>query len=157
MSLNRKLFSSGICTFLIILAIWSQPVQAQTADFTKEYLTDQKVEKIIFCTDVVNREPVGEIQQLSAQTSRLFCYTVIRNDSAATTIKHLWLLNGQLISEVELPIGTSPAWRTWSSKQIPPDHKGPWQVLIRDAKGNELSKKILPSETVTKADKENDD
>jgi hypothetical protein len=47
-------------------------------------------------------------------------------------------LRGEVESaRVRLPV-RSPAWRTWSTRQISPEWTGEWSVRIEDAEGRVL-------------------
>ena len=43
-------------------------------------------------------------------------------------------------SKVSLKVGVSPRWRTWAKKGGTKKSPGTWQVVVRDAAGNELGR-----------------
>jgi hypothetical protein len=93
--------------------------------------------RAVVCTEVVEREPVGEASAFEAGVELLFCFTEITGLKGAT-ITHAWIHDGKTRARVELLV-RSPRWRTWSSKKLAPGWTGSWQVKILDAEGIVLS------------------
>lgn len=115
---------------LIVLSLtllWSGPVLA----------AELQVAQGVVTTQIVNRMPVDEIQSYTASVGKLYCFTRIVGAQGETSITDVWKLNGQEVARVKLPV-RSPDWRTWSSKTIPPDAKGNWEVDVLDAQGQLL-------------------
>ncbi len=51
--------------------------------------------------------------------------------SVAGILRHTWYKGDAQVAELDLKIGVSPGWRTWSSKRIVPKaHVGNWKVVI---------------------------
>ncbi len=51
--------------------------------------------------------------------------------SAAGILRHTWCQGDAQVAEVDLRIGVSTGWRTWSSKRIVPKaHVGNWKVVV---------------------------
>lgn len=90
----------------------------------------------VLATDVVDMEPVGEATEFSANVGRVHCWTRITG-ATGMSIEHVWIHPDGQRTPVTLEVGGSP-WRTWSSKEIPPEWTGEWSVEIRDAAGNVL-------------------
>ncbi len=90
------------------------------------------------CTDVLEREPQEVSETMSASLENVFCWTKIKNEGEPTTITHVWYFNGTKMAEVNLNVGTSPGWRTWSSKQLWKGWVGKWKVVIEDADGTPI-------------------
>jgi hypothetical protein len=119
--------------FLAGLVIACAPVAlAQDAEEA-----ESPVARAVVCTDVVEREPVGEAASFDAEVGRLFCFTEIRG-MEGTTITHAWIHEGKTRARVDLPV-RSNRWRTWSTKTIAPGWTGQWQVKVLDADGIVLS------------------
>ena len=91
----------------------------------------------VVTTQVANRMPVDEIQSYASSVGKLYCFTRIVGATGDTTVTHVWTLNGREVARVALPVRSSD-WRTWSSKTIPADAKGEWQVKVLDARGDVL-------------------
>ncbi|XOV80177.1 MAG: DUF2914 domain-containing protein [Aestuariibacter sp.] len=79
---------------------------------------------------VENKEPVDDLGSLvfgRPNTIEKVLYFTHVTDMAEKTLVHRWILNGNVVAEVELSIG-SDNWRTYSSKRIAPGMSGNWRV-----------------------------
>ena len=112
---------------LSVTLLWSGPALAAGLQVAQGVVT----------TQIANRMPVDEIQSYTVSVGKLYCFTRIVGAQGDTTVTHLWKLNGQEVARVELPVRSSD-WRTWSSKTIPSDAKGEWEVDVLDAQGKRL-------------------
>jgi hypothetical protein len=101
----------------------------------------------MFAQDVVNREPVGifgpgtncdkeadssrQVPVIDSETARkVFFFNRIKS-SVAGILRHTWYRDDVQVAEVDMRIGVSPTWRTWSSKKIVPKaHAGNWRVVV---------------------------
>lgn len=84
---------------------------------------------------VVDRMPQNPSDSFPAEVGSVVCWTRVTG-AEGSTIQHVWI-HGESEFPVTLEVGGSP-WRTWSTKQIPPEWTGEWRVEIRDAAGNLL-------------------
>lgn len=107
----------------------------------------QEMVDVIFARDVVNREPVepfqpgahcgsanapsGSIPLIdSQQENRVYLWNRVKSQGDDTLL-HRWFKDGMEVAMVELEVAQSPAWRTWSSKNIDPNfHIGSWKVEV---------------------------
>lgn len=92
--------------------------------------------EIAIARDVVDRMPVDTASAFPADVGTLTCWTRVTG-VAGSTLQHVWI-HGPHESTVTLDIGGSP-WRTWSTKQIPPEWTGEWRVEVRDSAGTVLA------------------
>jgi hypothetical protein len=113
--------------FLCLAALWSFPALSAAMEVAEGVIT----------TEVRDRVPVDAVQTYSASVGKLYCFTRITGAAIDTTITHVWYRAGEEMARVELPVRSSN-WRTWSSKNILPEHTGEWKVDILDAEGNIL-------------------
>jgi len=88
--------------------------------------------EIVIAASVQDREPVDPGTSFPADIGKVTAWTRVTG-AANTTIEHVWK-HGDLEFVVPLEIGGSP-WRTWSTKNIPPEWAGEWTVEVRDANG----------------------
>ena len=86
-------------------------------------------------TAIVDRMPEGVAQTFPADVGEVFAWMRVTG-AEGSTLHHVWI-HGEDEWSVPLVIGGSP-WRTWSSKQIPPEGAGEWRVEIRDDTGTLL-------------------
>ena len=85
---------------IIFMGIISLNAQAETG-----------VLRSAFTTEVLNKEPVSELQQISTDTTRVYFFTEIMGLNGHT-ITHRWEYNGQVLAEVSFEIAAN-RWRTW--------------------------------------------
>lgn len=117
--------------FLILAAaLAATPLTAQQAE------PDAAIEvtRAVVATDVVDREPVGEAESFAAGVGQVYFYTVLEGDFPETRLEHVWLRDGEEVARVPLTV-RGPRWRTWSSKSIPAEWAGDWEVQLVDEAG----------------------
>ena len=108
---------------------------------------DQKMIELIFSRDVADRNPVDPFEPVatceegaepsgplptvdSATVGEVFFWNRIVS-SEATDLRHTWSKDGIKVAEVDLQVGPSSGFRTWSSKKIVPKrHAGKWTVVV---------------------------
>ena len=105
-----------------------QPMAEQTGFSTG------RVARAVLTSDVINREPVDELSQVSNEIEKIYFFTDLR-DMSGHTVKHRWERNGNIISEVEYNV-RGPRWRVWSSKNMLPDWLGKWKVSVVNTVGD---------------------
>ncbi len=108
---------------------------------------EQRLVDVMFARDVVNREPVGvfepgaycdkeagpsrRVPVLDSETERKVIFFNRIKSSVAGILRHTWYKGDAQVAELDLKIGVSPGWRTWSSKRIVPKaYVGNWKVVI---------------------------
>ena len=94
------------------------------------------IAKGVFTTEVVDREPVDEIDSLYTNVTKLFFFTDIRN-MQGKTILHRWVHEGLIRAEVSFEVG-GPRWRIYSSKNLAEEWLGNWKAQVFDTEGNLL-------------------
>lgn len=68
----------------------------------------------------------------------LYCYTVFENPDSDTNVTHIWRRGSRLVSRVELEVGKSPKWRTWSKQRTQPHWTGLWSCEVLGPDGQQL-------------------
>ena len=131
----------------------SQDTPAQSAESTPPELT---VLNVALAESVQNREPVGSVNPAVS------CETKKKSTSKAATpvvdtavngqvyfwntvqaptdgkLRHTWLMKKnnewQPMAKIDLRIGKSNSYRTWSSKKFDPSwHRGEWRIEVANA------------------------
>jgi hypothetical protein len=87
------------------------------------------VGKAVICTDIMERNPVGEGTLFPASVEKLYCHSLILGAEEETTIHHVWYWENQQMADIALDI-RSPRFRTNSSKRILSEWKGTWRVEL---------------------------
>lgn len=95
------------------------------------------VTRAAFTTAVADREPVGSINKLTADTSKVYYFTELRG-MAGQTVTHRWEYNGKVMAEVPFTV-SGPRWRVYSSKNLQEDWTGEWKVSVIDQAGGTLA------------------
>ncbi len=91
---------------------------------------EQRLVDVVFARDVVNREPVGvfepgahcdkegdfsrQVPVVDSETERKVIFFNRIKSTAAGNLRHTWYQGDAQVAEVDLRIGVSPEWRTWS-------------------------------------------
>jgi len=88
----------------------------------------------IFTTEIIDKEPVSKLKEISADVTRVYFFTEITGLNGHT-ISHRWEYNGQVLAEVNFKVN-GDRWRTWSSKNMLSSWLGKWRVSVLDEGGN---------------------
>lgn len=98
------------------------------------------VDKMVFCTGVEDREPMGADTAFADTVGQVYCFTQISGAEGNATVSHVWYLDGEEKASIELSVN-GKTWRTWSSKTIPKEWAGTWRVEVKSADRNVLMSK----------------
>lgn len=93
----------------------------------------QEVVRSVFTTDVVDREPVDDLDSLSTDVEIVFYFTELK-DMEGMTVTHKWMYGGEAMAEVPFDVG-GPRWRVYSSKNLQSGWTGEWSVAVQDTAG----------------------
>jgi len=95
---------------------------------------DIMIEEWAIATAIFERSPQGAAQSFPATAGTLYCFTKVVGAREETSITHTWYYQDREMTGVVLPV-RSLYWRTWSSKKIIPEWKGPWRVEVTSEDG----------------------
>lgn len=90
------------------------------------------IRDFVLTRGIVDREPTSAVESFSPSDGQGYLFTRIANDGAPTQITVVWRYEGTVHAEVDLDVGKSPGWRTWSSANLKP---GDWTVELLDPEG----------------------
>lgn len=113
-----------VATFLVLAT-----ATAAAAQVAEKAAPTVEVTHAVVATGVMDREPVGAAESFPADIGTLYFYTVFEGDFAEAELHHVWLRDGEEMARIPLRV-RGPRWRTWSSKQIPPEWNGRWTVQV---------------------------
>ena len=131
-----RIFKS-ISLLLITYLFVQTALVAETAPIPE----NSRVARAMFTTGINDREPVNQVVAIDTRQQEIFFFTDIRN-LQGRTIKHIWVYNGQAVSENEFPVG-GPRWRVNSRKALDPSMTGKWTVWVVDESGWPLHASIF--------------
>ncbi len=111
---------------------------------------EQRLVELMFARDVVNREPVGPFEHgaycereaeptgplpvIDSRAERTVFFWNLFTDSEEGILRHSWYKEGVELYVMNLKIGKSGWWRSWSWMNIVPnDNAGKWKVVVSTA------------------------
>jgi len=102
--------------------------------------SEVKVVRLVLATDVQGREPLGESEQLTTDTKKIFAFVELSNDKPPYAFRVHWEKLGEPASPygVKLDVPTAPRFRTWSWTAIRRE-PGSYRVVLRTLSGEEIT------------------
>lgn len=94
------------------------------------------VTELAVTTKVSKGKPIDAVHRISYRSVKaLYCFTrTFSADPIETSIKHVWLHDGQLAKETTLPV-KGRRWRVYSTLPLNASSVGNWRVEVRDESG----------------------
>jgi len=80
-------------------------------------------------TAVQDRELQGAADSFPASVGKVYCFTKLGKVQPGSEFEHVWYHGNDEVGRVKLKAESSP-WRTWSSKNVPPEATGDWRVDV---------------------------
>ena len=74
--------------------------------------------RAVFTTTISNKEPVNDLDDISATARQVSFFTELRNLNGKTAT-HRWSVGGQVVYTKDFAVGAN-RWRVWSTKTITP-------------------------------------
>ncbi len=99
---------------------------------------DVVVRDMVVTHGIYDREPIDTADTFLSTDERAYVFLRINNDGPPASVTVQWIYNDVTHAEVNLNIGTSSGWRTWSSANLKP---GLWRVRIVDDMGASLGER----------------
>jgi hypothetical protein len=87
---------------------------------------------------VEERTAVGVADRFTVIPPRVHGHSVVDSRAPESTIIHTWRRGARIVSRVELQVGKSPAWRTWSRQRIRPEWADQWSCAASTLEGHLL-------------------
>jgi len=94
-------------------------------------------------TGLEEKLPVNVKKLYEAVPELLYCYTVFENPGSETTVTHVWRRGSRLVSRVELEVGASPRWKTWSKQRTQAHWTGLWSCEVLAPDGHQLGLSVF--------------
>ena len=99
---------------------------------------DLIIRDFVLTHGVYEREPVDAVESFSPADEHGYLFARIANDGAPTEITVVWYRDGIVHGHVDLHVGTSTGWRTWSSATLT---TGDWRVELMTETGVVLAER----------------
>ena len=101
-----------------------------------------KILRHVFSTQIDHRQPVDEREAFSVSDSTVFCFVEISSsDDEERTITIRFIHSTGMSQSYSLPVGQSPAWRTWSKLNLTKSMTGTWLCEVFNEDGALLASK----------------
>ena len=98
------------------------------------------IDKLVICTSIEERQPVGADSTFSKDVGKLYCFSKILGAEKQCSISQVWYYKDEQMANIKLNV-KAKTWRTWSSKKIVSFATGQWRVDIISEKGDVLASK----------------
>lgn len=128
----RSLITAAMLLFV------SNAVAGETGAAATIFDAPMSLRSIAAGTDVEARRLVGRDTDFVADGSHVWVHVAVANRGAPSNITMVWYLDDAEIWQMDLDVGTSPGWRTWSRSKMGAHRVGAWRVEVRDAAGEVL-------------------
>lgn len=126
----RSLFTAAMLLFVSTAYAGETGIAAEAPA-----ASDLRVVSIAAGTGVEDRRLVGEGTRFEADGSHVWVHVAIANRGAPSAITMVWFLEDEEIWQMDLKVGKSPRWRTWSRSKMGLHRTGQWRVEVRDPSG----------------------
>jgi hypothetical protein len=87
---------------------------------------------------IYEREPVGSTESFTIDDNQAYAFARINNEGEPTRVSFIWQYGNETHAKVDMNIGTSSGWRTWSSTNLSP---GSWRVQVVSQDGAILAER----------------
>ncbi len=85
------------------------------------------IQDFVLSHGINEREPVDITYSFLPSDKRAYAFLRVNNLGAPTSVSLIWYYEDRVHAAVDLDIGTSPGWRTWSSANV---RSGQWRVEL---------------------------
>lgn len=113
----------------LLVALSGQPGAAADPTAVNDFLLSRTI---------VDREPAEITESFSASDDQAFAFARVSNPGAPTSVSFVWHRDNHHHATIHMNVGTSSAWRTWSSVKLQP---GLWSVQLVSENGQVLGQK----------------
>jgi len=121
--ISSRVAGAVLGALLAIPFLTAQPAVAQNSIVIRDF---------VLTHGIYEREPVGTTDTFASGDSRGYAFARIANDGSPTQVSFVWYYGEEMHASIDMNVGTSGGWRTWSSINLRP---GNWRVKLQDASG----------------------
>ena len=98
------------------------------------------VQDLILSRGIFEREPADIATSFEPSDERAYAFARISNEGPLTSVSFEWHYGSNIHAIVDLNIGTSQGWRTWSSAKL---KSGDWRVELVTEGGEVLAERAF--------------
>ena len=121
----------------------AQSTQPLSKSSTDQLIANFAILQFVLASDVVNREPVGITDTFLPVNDRAYAFARIKYKGPPIQVSFVWYHGDAQVSIFEATVGTSSAWRTWSSQELLP---GSWRVQMVTEDGQIIAERAFIAE-----------
>lgn len=125
---------AGLARGFAALAILGLALTAQPATAGDK----AEISDFVLSRNIVEREPVDVTDSFMPADQQAYAFARVRNHGAPTSVSFVWHRDNAHHATIHMNVGTSDAWRTWSSIKLQP---GLWSVQLVSDDGRILGQK----------------
>ncbi len=101
---------------------------------------DLVVQDLILSHGVYEREPADIAKSFEPSDERAYAFARISNAGPLTNVSFVWHYGSNIHAIVDLNVGTSQGWRTWSSAKL---KSGDWRIELVTEEGEVLAERAF--------------
>jgi len=101
---------------------------------------DLVVQDLILSRGIYQREPADTAESFELSDERAYAFARISNEGPLTNVSFVWHYGSNIHAIVDLNVGTSQGWRTWSSAKL---KSGDWRVELVTEGGEVLAERAF--------------
>lgn len=98
---------------------------------------EMSVRRLVICTGVENREPIGVAESFPAGTTEVVAFIDLAEVDCNCTVSFVWSHNGREVRTIIVPVSRETRWRSWARKNVQ-GQPGDWSVEVRSASNKPL-------------------
>ena len=98
------------------------------------------VRDFVLTNGIYEREPVNKTETFMTSDGTGYAFARINNEGAPSNVSFVWTYEGSQHASVDMTVGTSGSWRTWSSVNLKP---GNWRVQLVAEDGRVIAERTF--------------
>jgi len=98
------------------------------------------VRDFVLTNGIYEREPVNKTETFMTSDGTGYAFARINNEGAPSNVSFVWTYEGSQHASVDMTVGTSGSWRTWSSVNLKP---GDWRVQLVTQDGRVIAERTF--------------
>ena len=130
---GRALVATILAAAFAVPFLAAQPAAAEGSMVIRDF---------VLTHGIFEREPTGTTDFASSD-GRGYAFARISNEGMPTQVSFVWYYGDEMHASIDMNVGTSGGWRTWSSVNLRP---GNWRVKLQDQNGMVIAERSFTVE-----------